>query len=155
MEIRSLVKITVSVAALVLAASATTSQEQSPKDGKEGITFYDVEKQTAEFIGYERSIKLTQEQQAIKAEALDSIQAPCCQDYSILTCCCECNLAKSVWGLSKYLIVQRQFDATRVKRAVEDWLQFTNPSGYSGEACYRERCNKPFKDDGCGGMSSK
>ncbi|HEY4492378.1 MAG TPA: hypothetical protein VI958_10305 [Acidobacteriota bacterium] len=116
------------------------------------IKFSDVEKQTKEFIGYYQTIQLTADQEKSKKEALSGIPAPCCSDFSIATCCCPCNLAKSVWGLSNFLITRQNYTAAQLKGAVQEWLQFTNKSGYSGNSCNMGHCGQPFKHDGCGGM---
>ncbi len=115
--------------------------------------FTDVEKQTKEFIDYNKSIVLTRDQEKIKQEALTSIAAPCCDDFTMATCCCPCNLAKSVWGLSNYLIAKQNYDATRLAQAVKDWIQFTHKHGFAGDACNGGRCAQPFANDGCGGMN--
>jgi hypothetical protein len=117
-----------------------------------GIQFYDVRLQTPEFIDYHNSITLTPEQEKIKSDALSSIHAPCCADYPMSTCCCPCNLAKSVWGLSNFLIVEHNYNAEQVKEEVSRWIRFTNKRGYAGNACYIDRCYFPFREDGCGGM---
>jgi len=131
-----------------LIAEGTKLSEESGNQ----VKFYDVHLQTREFIAYYNSIALTPEQEKIKSEALSAIPAPCCSDYSILTCCCPCNLAKSVWGLSNFLIAKLEFSAKQVKEAVSEWIHFTNKDGYAGNACYMGRCNLPFREDGCGGM---
>jgi len=118
-----------------------------------GLTFHDVAAQTQEFIGYDGSIHLTPEQEAIRVEALSAIPAPCCSDNSADTCCCPCNMAKSVWGLSKYLITEKGADVAQVRQAAQDWFGFINPAGFSGDTCYIGGCNRAFKDNGCGGMS--
>jgi hypothetical protein len=115
--------------------------------------FHDAKIEAAEFIEYFNTIELTAEQRAIKLEALSSIPAPCCSEYSIDTCCCPCNLAKSVWGLTHLLITERGYDADQVRSEVEAWMKFTNPSGYTGDACHsRSGCGRPFEQNGCGGM---
>jgi hypothetical protein len=116
----------------------------------ERIRFYDVKLQAPEFIGYHDMI-LTPEQKRIKIEALRGIPAPCCSDYPISTCCCPCNLAKSVWGLANFLIINK-YNAQEIRKYVLDWIRFTNKGGYSGKACYVGRCELPFREDGCGGM---
>ncbi|MCI0443996.1 hypothetical protein L0244_01285 [bacterium] len=126
------------------------AENKQTANGK--IQFKDVRSQTAEFIGYYKSIQLTKQQEQIKQDALSPIPAPCCSTYSIATCCCPCNLAKSVWGLSHYLIAKKNYDAQQVKSTVVDWLNFTNKSRYTGDACFEGRCGEPFKNDGCGGM---
>lgn len=116
------------------------------------VEFTDVRRQTAEFHRYYEEITLTPEQQRIFDEALADLQAPCCSDRSALTCCCECNMARSWWGLSKHLIAERGYDAARVRSAVEAWFEFINPDGFSGDACYTGGCFRPFRQNGCGGM---
>jgi hypothetical protein len=79
--------------------------------------------------------------------------APCCKKYSMATCCCPCNLAKSVWGLSNSMIVQGA-DAKTLQTAVSKWLAFSNPSGFSGDACdVPAGCQRAIHSNGCGGMS--
>jgi hypothetical protein len=125
----------------------------------------------AKFIGYYEQYSLTPTQEAVKREALTALVAPCCDDNPMYTCCCPCNLAKTVWGLSAYLIVQKSFDAQAVRDASLQWLQFTrrdyykvkeleqqglNPRDYgltSGSSCYTGRCELPFRQGGCGGMT--
>jgi hypothetical protein len=116
------------------------------------MKFSDVEKQTKEFIGYNQSIQLTADQEKIKKEALTAIAAPCCSDFTIATCCCPCNLAKSVWGLSNYLISKENYNATQLKTEVQAWIKFINTSGFSGNSCNMGQCGHAFKHDGCGGM---
>ena len=125
---------------------------------------------TAQFIGYFSTYTLTADQEAVKKDALTALEAPCCDDYTMYTCCCDCNLAKSVWGLSNYLIVEKGMDATGVRDAALQWLQFIRPDHYRVvefekqgidpqtyglwhvESCYEGRCELPFSQGGCGGM---
>ena len=116
------------------------------------MKFDDVRKQSAEFIGYWKSIQLTPEQEAVKKAALTALPAPCCKDNTAYTCCCPCNLSKATWGLSNYLIAKRGYDAEQVKAAVVDWTSFVNPAGFSGKGCYTGMCAKPWAQGGCGGM---
>jgi hypothetical protein len=109
----------------------------------------------ARYIAYYKSIALTPGQEKVKTEALETIPAPCCKEYSIATCCCPCNLAKSVWGLSHYLIAQRGQGAGEVRKAAREWLRTANPSGYAGDACGEGRCALPFHEDGCAGMDER
>ena len=137
--------------------AGTTSLESAPNrpsgpDQDGGVRFTDAQRQSAEFIAYHRSIVLTPEQKKTMDEALSSIPAPCCKQFSIATCCCPCNLAKSTWGLSKLMIAERHASATQVNAAAREWLHFTNASGYSGDACSTGGCNQPFEQNGCGGM---
>lgn len=116
--------------------------------------FTDVKAQTEEFIGYHRSITLTPAQEAVKREALTRLPAPCCNENTAYTCCCPCNLAKSIWGLSNHLIAKKGADANQVEKAVKEWVAFINPKGYAGNTCGTGGCGKPFKDSGCGGMGA-
>lgn len=116
------------------------------------VRFTDARQQAAEFIAHDRTIVLTAEQKEVMDEALATIPAPCCAKYSIATCCCPCNLAKSAWGLAKLLITRHHATAPEVKSAALEWLQFTNPGGYAGAACFTGGCERPFDRDGCGGM---
>jgi hypothetical protein len=111
--------------------------------------------QAVKLIEFYHTINLTPEQEEMKYRALSSIPAPCCSDFSIATCCCPCNLAKSVWGLSHHLIVKKGYNIQQVKEEVEEWVQTSNASGYTGKACYNGRCNHSFEGDGCGGMNEK
>ncbi|MGH9364761.1 MAG: hypothetical protein ACRD1B_05790 [Thermoanaerobaculia bacterium] len=120
------------------------------------IRFRDVRSQTVEFIDYSHSIALTPEQQGLREKVLGNIPAPCCKDYPVETCCCPCNLAKSVWGLSNFLIAKRDARAEDLKGAVLDWLRFVNAKGFSGDACDTAGgCARPFSANGCGGMDEK
>ena len=122
------------------------------KDSEKDLKFYDIRIQTPEFIGYYNSIKLTPEQEKLKKDVLSAIPAPCCTEYSIATCCCPCNLAKSVWGLSNYAIAKLDYDANKLKKAVNDWISFTHKNGFAGDSCSSGRCGSSFAEDGCGGM---
>lgn len=136
-------------AALALEHAGAAGQKTAP------MRFHDVSAQTIQFIGYSKSIVLTAEQQDLKDRVLAKIPAPCCKDYPMATCCCPCNLAKSVWGLSNYLIVEKNASATQVDKAVKQWLRFTNAKGYSGDVCDTGGCDRPFSANGCGGMDDQ
>jgi hypothetical protein len=140
----------VAVAALV-ALSVLLQDEQSAIASP--IEFTDVSKQTREFIGYNTSIKLTPEQELVKRKALSAIKAPCCSDNSAYTCCCPCNMAKSWWGLANHLIVDEGYGEEEVQAGVEGWIDFIGPRGFSGDACYKGGCGRPFHRNGCGGMN--
>lgn len=116
-------------------------------------TFSDVEKQTREFIGYNDSIQLSAAQEAIKKEALQAIPAPCCSDNTAYTCCCPCNMAKSIWGLSNHLIADQGMTADQVRQQVQAWTATINPGGFSGDSCFTGRCTQAFAANGCGGMT--
>ena len=116
------------------------------------IQYTDLRAQTVEFIGYYKTIQLTPQQEKIKTEALSSIPAPCCAEFSAATCCCPCNLSKSLWGLSHYLIAREGRGVDEVKSAALRWIAFIQPNGSSGRACSTGGCSRPFSKDGCGGM---
>jgi hypothetical protein len=132
-----------------------TSQENAGEPTKSDFAFYDVDSQTPMFISYYNSIKLTPGQEKIKNDALSAMPAPCCSDYSMASCCCPCNFAKSVWGLSAYLIVEEGHNVEQLKDAASRWIDFTYSSGHAGDACYVGRCGAPFDQDGCGGMTEQ
>ena len=113
----------------------------------------ELRQQTVELIGYASSIRLTPEQEKVKADALSAIPAPCGNRNSLAVRCCGCNLFKSIGGLANRTITREGAEAGRVRQAVLDWIGRTNPWGYSGAACDRKRCERPFGKDGCGGMS--
>ncbi len=138
----------------LFAAMALERAAAPPRSGP--VRFHDVRTRTAEFIDYSRSTALTPEQQSLKNRVLGTISAPCCKNYSIATCCCPCNLAKSVWGLSNFLIVKKRASAAEIEKSVRGWLRFTNANGYSGDACDTAGgCARPFSANGCGGMDEK
>ena len=136
---------------LALAAGSLLAASETETDWTAG-KYEGSREQTLELMGYYSSIQLTPEQEAVRKEALASMPAPCCNNFSAATCCCECNLSRSIWGLSKLLITEHKADAKQVRKAVEGWIEALNPSGYEGKTCTTGRCNLPFKDGGCGGM---
>ena len=135
------------------AAASTPSNGSAPAVLSGKLQFTDSEKQAREFLGYYSSIRLTSEQEAIKREALESMPAACCKDSSAYTCCCSCNLSKTIWGLSNYVISRHNASATEVREVVTAWKDYTNPGGYSGSVCYTGGCKRPFSQNGCGGMT--
>jgi hypothetical protein len=143
-------------AALVLSAAMLfeplRAMAASSSSAQQGEMFHDLKPQTETFISYFHGIVLTPEELEIRNEALSSIPAPCCDNFSAATCCCVCNLARSIWGLSNHLIQEEGYSAEKVRGAVIEWLAFTNPNGYSGNACFNGGCGRPFYRDGCGGM---
>lgn len=118
----------------------------------EELRFNDLKAQTDQFMEWERTIRLTPEQESFKKAALTQIPAPCCADNSAYTCCCSCNISRTIWGLSNYLIAKQGADIITVQAKVVEWIKFINPMGYSGKACYTRGCARAFKHDGCGGM---
>lgn len=138
-------------AALALTAVAVTAFSLLAED-TDPVPFTDVRRQTQEFIGFQKSISLTAEQEEIKREALEAIPAPCCSDNTAYTCCCPCNMALAIWGLSHLLIAEHGFGAAEVRAKVEEWIELINPQGFSGNVCYTGGCGRPFAHNGCGGM---
>jgi hypothetical protein len=143
-----LLALTALTAAVLLAgiAFAADSTSQDP------VPFTDVKAQTARFIELHESIKLSPEQEAIKKEALTAMPAPCCSNNTAYTCCCPCNMSRSVWGLSHLLITEHGYNAEQVRTKVQEWIQFINPGGFSGDVCGTGGCDRPFAKNGCGGM---
>ena len=117
------------------------------------ITFRDPKAQAEEFMSDYHTIALTPAQEAIKKAALEPMPAACCRDSSAYTCCCPCNLSKTVWGLSNVAIAKYGANAKEVQQAVQSWLGYVNPTnGFRGDACYRGGCGEPAHRGGCAGM---
>ena len=114
--------------------------------------FSDVRANTKELIGYASSISLSPEQQKIKEEVLSSIPTTCCKKFSMLTCCCPCNMAMTIWGLSNYMLQHHNADAGQLRVAVQEWVKTIGPKGFTGDACDTGGCARPFAENGCGGM---
>ena len=143
----------VAVAMLLAAASVPPALAAADRGAeRQGMVFHNVESQTKAFISYYKDIALSPKEMKVREAALSSIPAPCCDSYSAATCCCVCNLARSIWGLSNYLIHEESYSAGELKSTVLEWLAFTNPNGYSGNACFNGGCQRPFARDVCGGM---
>ena len=136
---------------IVLGAGAEASKEEG--DGWLAGEFEGSREEVLKLMGYYDSIALTPEQEQIRKEALGPVPAYCCNNFSAATCCCVCNLSRSLWGLSKYLIVEKSAGALQVREAVNSLVDVLNPSGYEGNTCTTGRCNLPFKEGGCGGMN--
>jgi hypothetical protein len=117
------------------------------------VIFNDIESQTAQFMAWESDIALTPAQEAVKKAALEAIPAPCCSDNTAYTCCCPCNVSRTIWGLSNHLIAKQGFTALQVREKVEEWIEFVSPDGFEGRACYTGGCPRPFAEGGCGGMN--
>lgn len=157
----ALIGAAIGVAAVILGIALFVAGHRAPVTGPaaaassslaNGVSFHDLESQMKEFIRYERTIELTPEQEAIKKAALERTPAVCCDDYTAYTCCCNCNLSKSLWGLANYLIAVHGMNAEQVSEAAGRWIAFTNPSGYTGNACYTGGCGRAPHANGCGGM---
>ncbi len=126
---------------------------------------------TRQFIDWYYTITLSPEETEVIQEALLLLPAPCCNDNPMTTCCCECNLARSVWGLSAYLIHDKGFGEEEVQAAALRWLQFARGDYYIARAleergisplqyglttfgsCYRDMCELPLTKGGCAGMN--
>ncbi|MHB0972418.1 MAG: hypothetical protein ACYC7A_03970 [Thermoanaerobaculia bacterium] len=117
------------------------------------LVFADVAAQSRQFIGYYSSIRLAAEHEAIKREVLAPMPAACCKNSNALTCCCTCNLSKTIWGLSNYVLAQHGANADQLRKTVRAWKDHVNPAGYSGDTCYSGGCSRALDDNGCGGMS--
>ena len=122
--------------------------------GARAIVFEDAERQSRQFIEWYRTIQLTPEQEAVKKAALEPLPAPCCSDKSAYTCCCQCNISRTMWGLAHYMIAEQDARAEKVREKVQEWVRFVSPDGHSGKTCYIGGCPRPFRQDGCGGMNA-
>ena len=142
------------IVVLMLVSTATLAEDTRRLE-KWDLEFHDSPQYVAKLISYYHDIALTPAQETVKGRALGGLPAPCCADYSLATCCCPCNLAKSAWGLATYLVAEKGYAEDEVQAIVAAWVDFLNDSGYAGDACYKGRCNRPFEGDGCGGMDEK
>jgi hypothetical protein len=141
------------LAVAALSAAPWALRARASVQPAQGTAGAELRQRTAELIGYASSIRLTPEQEKVKADALSAIPAPCGNRNSLAVRCCGCNLFKSIGGLANQMIAREGADAARVRQAVLEWISRTNPGGYSGAACDSKRCERPFHEDGCGGMS--
>jgi len=117
------------------------------------LDFSDPKARTADFIRLYEEIELTEAQEQIKFDALSVIPAACCADNSAYTCCCPCNLSRTIWGLSAWLITEQGADADTVRSEVQRWYATVNTNEFPGDTCYTAGgCGKPFAEGGCGGM---
>ncbi len=144
------------VGVLAVPAMAALALNSAAGRPAQRIRFTDAASQSAEFIGYSRSIELSATQRTARNRALASIPAPCCSKFSAATCCCPCNLAKSVWGIANLLITRDHASDAEVGRAARDWIAFVNPGGFTGDVCDSGGgCGRRFSHDGCGGMDER
>ncbi len=132
------------------AAAPEPARELKALDGK--LLFKDALAQSREFMGYYHAIELTPEEEAIKKQVLGAMPAACCSDSTAYTCCCPCNLSKTIWGLSNYVITEHDVNAKELRGVVDTWMAFVNPNGYTGNACHTGGCNGSLSGAGCGGM---
>lgn len=155
MELKLQIKIAVTacLAALVAVLGAGAEPSADPTDAWLAGEFDGSREEVLSLMAHYQAIQLTPEQEAVRSEALGPVPAFCCKNFSAATCCCECNLSRTLWGLSKVLITQKDADAQQVRAAVTALVEVLNPSGYEGNTCPTGRCNLPFKEGGCGGMN--
>ncbi len=135
--------------AILLAAPVVWSCGDTPSDPVAALLSLPMER----LIAYDAEIELTAAQEEIKRAALTPIPAPCCSDRSAYTCCCQCNLGRAWWGLSKVLITEHGQAAAEVQANVERWIANVRPQGFAGNSCYTGRCSTAAKHDGCSGMN--
>lgn len=137
---------------LILLTLVAVIAVQAQSEAKDPVPFTDVKAQTYQFIEWYDTIELTPEQDAIKKAALEPLPAPCCSNNTAYTCCCPCNMSRSLWGLTHYLITEHGYNAEQVQAKVKEWIATINPGGFSGDVCGTGGCNRPFEHNGCGGM---
>ena len=144
---RSLLALT--LFAVGLAAGAALADMEAADDL---LAFTGDRAEAERLIEYYQEIELTPEQEAVRVAALEAIPAACCKEFPAATCCCECNLSRAIWGLSKVLITTLGYDAEQVRAAVTDYYAAVNPDGFPGDSCGTGKCGTPFAQGGCGGM---
>ncbi len=123
---------------------------------EEGALAFDGSREEVErLMAHYEAIELSAEQEALRVEALQPLSAPCCQEFSAATCCCECNLSRATWGLAKYLIATLGYGPEQVRETVQRFHAAVNPGGYPGDTCSTGGCALPMRAAGCGGMSAE
>lgn len=142
------------VAAAMVVSAAAAYGAKTQTSSTTLIELTGTRAQVEQFIRYDQEIQLTPAEEKIRHDALAEMPAPCCKDYSAATCCCPCNLSRSTWGMTKYLITKKGANANQVRAAAVQWVKLVNPLGFSGTSCYEGFCGRSFKDNGCGGMSA-
>ncbi len=118
------------------------------------VTRRDLAAETREYMK-RADAPLPPELQKVRDEVLSKIPAPCCAKFSAATCCCPCNLAKSIWGLASTMLVKQRASTKQLREAVLEWIRVNNPGGWSGDACFTGGCGRPFAKNGCGGMDER
>jgi hypothetical protein len=93
---------------MLMFATALTSQLLYAQT-KRMFEFDSIKGDKAKFVSYSSSIQLSAEQQQVRKQALSSITSPCC-DEQIAGSCCDCEAARSILGLSNYLIAEYRYD---------------------------------------------
>jgi hypothetical protein len=142
---------TLAIVVTLTALATSATQEVDWLHGK----FAGTEAEVKTLMGHYAAIQLTPEQEAVRVAALEDLPAFCCSRFSAATCCCECNLSRTLWGLSKFLITQKDATAPQVRAAVVAWTETVNPGGYAGNACFTGGCIRPMREGGCGGMQAE
>ncbi len=137
----------------LLAAGLTAGSALAVLAAGADLTFEGSRAEVERLMGHYESITLTAEQEAVRVAALEPLPAPCCSNFSAATCCCECNLSRATWGLSKHLISNLGYGANEVRETVQRFHAAVNPSGYPGDTCSTGRCGSPMHEAGCGGMN--
>ena len=130
------------------------------------------------FADWYYEVRLSPEETVVLTRALKEIPTPCCDDTRITRCCCErsgliCNLVRSARGLAAWLIREKGFGEDEVRAAVLEWVKFAHrnyflavalkergvsPREYgltTQGACYRQLCERPMREGGCGGMGER
>ncbi len=129
------------------------------------------------FADWYYDIRLAPDEVIQLQRALAPVATPCCDDTTVVRCCCEksgkiCNLVRSARGLAAWLIQKKGFSVEETREAVVQWLKFAHRDYYVAKAlaergispsryglttrgtCYRQQCEIPLRKGGCGGMSS-
>ena len=128
-----------------------------------------------QFIEWWYTIVPSVEADARYVDALTSLVAPCCDDNTAFRCCCEkdgqaCNIIRSGKGLAAHLIQDLDFETEQIRASVLEWFRFARPDYYLAAeldvqglkpkdydlttygSCYRQMCDVPISQGGCGGM---
>lgn len=82
-KVKTLITLSVFIGIFIFFFSSSLFSKYSSKGLPE---FKDVKKETETFIRYYYTLKLSPSEQKVLENALSELKAPCCSDFSALTC---------------------------------------------------------------------
>jgi hypothetical protein len=133
-----------------IALAGDSGQMHQMKDGEKKMVS---RAEVLEHMQYGKAHDLTDAQEALRVAGLDGLTAPCCKDFSAATCCCPCNLAKALWGMTKKMIIEDEATAEEINVAAAGWLENISAKEFTGDACFTGGCGRNMRNNGCGGMA--
>lgn len=117
-------------------------------DDEDSFQFGPVETDKERFIAYSDSIELSVGQQKLRKEVFSSVPSPCCELHTADNCC-GCDTAKSILGLSNYLIVHENYDSARVREIITKWIELARFGTACCDGSGAPGCCEKEKASGC------